>query len=142
MAYIFASNWKRFASFLVDSLVLSTIITKPLSSLVEVSIPKNFTDLINADFGNLVFVTSLISLINFIYWVSLEYKIQQTIGGLIFGIYVKSEKNKLSLPKTILRNITKISTILLIIDVISVFISKKKQRFTEKLTGTITLQND
>ncbi len=142
MAYIFASNWKRFASFLVDSLVLSTIITKPLSSLVEVSIPKNFTDLINTDFGNLIFVTSLISLINFIYWVSLEYKIQQTIGGLIFGIYVKSEKNKLSLPKTILRNITKISTILLIIDVISVFISKKKQRFTEKLTGTITLQND
>ena len=142
MAYIFASNWKRFASFLVDSLILSTIITKPLSSLVEINTPKNFTDILNFDFGNLILVTSIISLINFIYWVSLEYKIQQTIGGLIFGIYVKSEKNRLSLPKTILRNITKISTILLIIDVISVFISKKKQRFTEKLTGTITLQND
>lgn len=141
MAYILASHWKRLASFAVDSIILSAIITKPLSSLIEKSIPQNITDFLSLDFKNIFIVASVISLINFIYWVSLEYKIQQTLGGLIFGIYVKSEKNKLSLSKVLIRNITKISTILLIIDMISVFISKKKQRFTEKMTNTITLEN-
>lgn len=141
MAYILSSHWKRFASFLVDSLILSIFITRPLSNLIQASIPKNITDLLSFDLKNIFIVASLISLINFLYWVLLEYKIQQTLGGLIFGIYMKSEKNKLTLSKVILRNITKISTILLIIDVINVFISKKRQRFTERITNTITLEN-
>lgn len=142
MAYSFASNWKRFASFLVDSLILSTIITKPLSNLVEETSIENLRDLLSIDLGNIVLVASLVSIINFLYWVSLEYKIQQTLGGLIFGISARAEKGKLTLPQTILRNITKLSTALLILDVIGIAFSKKKQRFTERLTNTITLQNE
>ena len=142
MGYSFASNWKRFASFLVDSIILSTIITKPLNDLIGEPSIENFTDLLSLDLGNLVLVTSLISIINFVYWVSLEYKIQQTLGGLIFNISVRSEKGKLTLFQSILRNITKLSTALLILDSIGILLSKKRQRFTERLTKTITLQNE
>ena len=142
MAYSFPSNWKRFASFLVDSLILSTIITKPLSNLIGEPSIENITDIFFLDWENIVLVTSLVSIINFIYWVSLEYKIQQTLGGLIFGISARSEKGKLTLAQTILRNITKLSTALLILDAIGIFTSKNKQRFTEKLTKTITLQDE
>lgn len=141
MAYAFASNWKRFASFLVDSLILSTIITKPLSKLIDKNTPQNLTDLLSIDLGNIFLVASIISVINFIYWVSLEYKIQQTLGGLIFSISTGAEKGKLTLTQTILRNITKLSSILLVIDSIGILFSKKRQRFTERLTKTITLEN-
>lgn len=142
MAYSFASNWKRFASFLVDSIILSTIITKPLSNLVEETSIESLRDLLSIDLGNIVLVASLVSIINFLYWVSLEYKVQQTLGGLIFGISARAEKGKLTLTQTILRNITKLSTALLILDVIGIAFSKKRQRFTERLTNTITLQNE
>jgi len=141
MAYSFASNWKRFASFLVDSLILSTIITKPLGSLIEKKAPESFADLLSLDLGNIFLVASLISVINLIYWVILEYKIQQTLGGLVFGIQARAEKGKLTLTQTILRNLTKLSSIVLFIDVLGILFSKKRQRFTERLTKTITLEN-
>ena len=142
MAYSFASNWRRFASFMVDGIILSTIITKPLSDLIGEPSVENFTDLFLLDWGNIVLVTFLVSVINFLYWVSLEYKLQQTLGGLIFNISAKSEKGKLTLTQTVLRNITKLSTALLIIDSIGILFSKNKQRFTERLTKTITLENE
>ncbi|MAG52969.1 MAG: hypothetical protein CMH62_03335 [Nanoarchaeota archaeon] len=141
MAYSIVSHWKRFASFLIDSILLNVIITKPLSSILENNIPQKITDLLTFDFKNLFLITLLISLINLSYWVILEYKIQQTIGGLIFNIYVKSQNNKLTFSQIFIRNLTKISSILLIIDVISIFTSKKRQRFTERFTKTITIEN-
>lgn len=139
--YAFAPNLKRFASFLVDIIILNTIITKPLASLVEISIPEKITDLLNLDLRSLFLTMFLVSIINFLYWVILEYKIKQTIGSLIFNIYVKSETKTLTLSQIFIRNLTKLSLILLIIDSIGILFSKKKQRFTEKLSKTLTVEN-
>jgi uncharacterized RDD family membrane protein YckC len=141
MAYSLTSNWKRFAAFVVDCLLLNVIITKPLESMMANNLPQSFTDLLNLDFQNLFLITFLVSSINLLYWVILEYKVQQTLGGLIFNIYAKSENNKLTLHKVFLRNLTKISLVLLIIDSLGIFLSRKKQRFTERLTKTITIEN-
>ncbi|MBU2639234.1 MAG: RDD family protein [Nanoarchaeota archaeon] len=135
------SNLKRLGSFLIDILILNVFITKPLSSLIETNIPQNITDLFTMDLGNIFFVASLISLINFIYWIILEYKIKQTIGALIFNISVKSETKSLTFLQIFIRNITKLSFLLLIIDSIGILFTKKKQRFTEKLTKTLTIEN-
>ncbi len=138
--YAFAPNLKRFASFLVDILILNTIITKPLTSLMEINI-ENITDLFNLDLRSLFLTMSIISIINFSYWIILEYKIKQTIGSLIFNIYIKSETKTLTLSQIFIRNLTKLSLILLMIDSIGILFSKKRQRFTEKLSKTLTVQN-
>ena len=140
MAYIFATHWKRFASFLIDSLLLNIIITKPLSNILEKNIPQKLTELLNFNLKNLLLITVIISLINLLYWVILEYKIQQTLGGLVFNISVKTQ-TKATLYQIFIRNITKVSLILLIIDSIGIITSKKKQRFTEKMSNTITVEN-
>ena len=49
-----------------------------------------------------------------------------------------SENKELSFLQTLIRNITKISVILLILDSIKVLYSDKKQRYTEKWSKTIT----
>src|SRR3989338_5326666 len=120
MRYGTASNWRRFGSFLMDSLILTVIITKPLSDILETKVPKTLTDFVNIDFQGLAVLILLISLINILYWVILEYKVQQTLGGLIFHIQAKSEKAKLTLNQVIIRNLTKASSILLLIDSISI----------------------
>jgi len=140
MAYNLVPHWKRFASFLIDSILLNAIITKPLSSLLENNVPQKLTDLLSFNFKNLFVITFVISLINLAYWVILEYKIQQTLGGLIFNISVRSE-TKLSWHQVFTRNLTKISLLLLIIDSIGIITSKKRQRFTERLTKTLTVEN-
>jgi len=142
MRYGTASNWRRFGSFLMDSLILTVIITKPLSDILETKVPKTLTDFVNIDFQGLAVLILLISLINILYWVILEYKVQQTLGGLIFHIQAKSEKAKLTLNQVIIRNLTKASSILLLIDSISIIFSEKKQRFTEKWSKTLTVQDE
>ncbi|MAF50636.1 MAG: hypothetical protein CMH64_00960 [Nanoarchaeota archaeon] len=133
------SNWKRLASFLTDSILLNVIITNPLNTLLENNVPESLTDLFNFDFKSVFLVTLIISSINLAYWVILEYKIQQTLGGVIFSVKVNSQK--LTLYRIFMRNITKISLLLLIIDSIGILTSKKKQRFTERMTNTSTVEN-
>jgi len=140
MAYNLVPHWKRFASFLIDSILLNAIITKPLSSMLENNVPQKLTELLSFNFKNLFIITFVISLINFSYWVILEYKIQQTLGGLIFNISVKSQITP-SLHQIFIRNLTKLSLILLVIDSIGIIISKKRQRFTERLSNTLTIEN-
>ena len=141
MAFSLATHWKRLASYIVDALILSIFVTKPLSSLLENSIPNKVTDIFSVDFKSLFLITFLISVINLLYWVILEYKLQQTLGGLIFNIYARSESNKLTLNQVFIRNLTKISSLLLIIDSIGIFTSKKRQRFTERFTKTLTIED-
>ena len=99
---MFASNWKRLLAFLVDIILLNTIITRPLAKLAESQMPENILDILSLDFKNLLIITSIISIINVTYWVALEYKIRQTVGGLLFHLQMKSEA-KTSLFQIILR---------------------------------------
>ena len=135
------SNLKRLGSFLIDVIILNVFITTPLSSLIEINLPQNITDLLTMDLSNILFIASLISFINFLYWIVLEYKIKQTIGSLLFNISVKSETKNLTFLQIFIRNITKLSSLLLILDSISILFTKKKQRFTEILTKTYIVEN-
>ena len=142
-----AVTWKRILAYVVDIFIVNTIIVRPLNNLLKFSNIIDIENLLNFLESMLTLriflIVSLVSgIITILYWAVLEYKIQQTLGGYLLGISVKSEIRKINFLQFLIRNITKISPIILAIDSIPVLYSDKKQRFTEKLSKTITIKNE
>ncbi len=141
-----ASNWKRIIAFIIDFAIVSFIITKPLDDKLINLVPKDIFSLVsffqNFDLKSFLIINLISGVIIILYWAILEYKIQQTLGGLILGIKVRSEVRDLSFLQALIRNITKISIILLILDSIQILYSDKKQRYSEKWSKTITIEDE
>ena len=133
-----AGNFRRLFAFLVDLAVVDLIITRPLSKLISEEF-NEFSDLLNFSL-ELVLISILIGIFAVLYWTILEYKIGQTLGGLIFKLRARSLNKRMSFPQAILRNATKISIVLLLIDSINILFSEKKQRYFEVLSRTITVE--
>jgi uncharacterized RDD family membrane protein YckC len=76
----------------------------------------------------------IIAALTVAYWAALEYKARQSIGKMIMKIYIKSDEKMLTLGQCIIRNISKISGILLLIDIIGIALNG--QRFLERATKT------
>jgi len=142
-----ASNWTRILAYIIDIFIVNSIVIRPLNNLLKFSGNIDVNNLLNF-LENLIILRSFLiitlisGIITIMYWSVLEYKIQQTLGGLLLNIKVKSEIKKISFWQFLIRNITKISPAVLIIDSISILYSDKKQRFSEKLSKTITIKNE
>ncbi len=141
-----ASVWKRILAYIIDIFIVNSIITRPFNKLMENAIPKKITSFLslaeNFDWKTLIIISLVSGVITILYWAVLEFKIQQTLGSLLLNIKVKSESKKLQFSQLLLRNITKISFVVLLLDSIPVLYSAKKQRYTEKLSKTITVENE
>ena len=133
-----AGNWKRVFALLVDLAVVDLIITRPLSRLISGRIDE-FSDLLNFSF-ELVVVSFVIGLFAVFYWAILEYKIGQTLGALIFKLRARSLNKSMSFSQAFLRNATKMSVVLLLIDSVNILFSEKKQRYFEVLSKTVTVE--
>ena len=137
-------NWKRLLAFLIDAAIVDSVIVRPLNKIIEnpLSNVENIRDIFNINFGMDLFVVGFaIGVIGILYWSILEYNLTQTIGAMIFGIKVKSIDNKkISFNRMVLRNLSKISSGLLLIDSIHIYFSNKKQRYLEKVSGTVTME--
>jgi|SRR3989344_1826845 len=139
-----ARNWKRLTAFIVDVLIVNIFIVSPLNDSIEDSLLdiNNLSELININVSlKLVWISVLIGVLTVLYWSILEYKLSQTIGAMLFDIRVKSVDNKkISFGRIVLRNLSKISTLLLIVDDIHILFSDKKQRYLEKISQTATME--
>ena len=139
-----ARNWKRLTAFIVDVLIVNIFIVSPLNDSIEDSLLdiNNLSELININVSlKLVWISVLIGVLTVLYWSILEYKLSQTIGAMLFDIRVKSVDNKkISFGRILLRNLSKISTLLLIVDDIHILFSDKKQRYLEKISQTATME--
>jgi len=135
-----AKNWKRGFAFLIDLAVVDLVITRPLSRLINKEFNEIF-DLLNVSV-ELIILSILIGLFGVFYWAILEYKIGQTLGALIFKLRAKSLNKSISFSQALLRNATKISVVLLLIDSINILFSEKKQRYFEVLSKTTTLEGN
>ena len=133
-----AGNWKRVFALLVDLAVVDLIITRPLSRLISGRIDE-ISDLLNFSF-ELVAISLVIGLFAVFYWAILEYKIGQTLGALIFKLRAKGLNKSMSFSQAFLRNVTKMSVVLLLIDSINILFSEKKQRYFEVLSKTVTVE--
>src|SRR3989344_7730122 len=106
-----ANIWKRIGAFVIDLLIIDFIIS-PFTKVLENIIPiADFRKLENYLSSNMqvsnamIFVTFAIGIISLLYFAILEYKYKQTIGKMIFKIYIASEDKELRLSQCIIRSL-------------------------------------
>mgnify|MGYP001605057564 FL=1 len=133
-------NFRRVFAFLIDLAIVDLIITRPLSKLI-VKEYGEFSDLLDISL-ELIIISLAIGIIGVFYWTILEYKVGQTLGALIFKLRAKSLNKGMSFTQALLRNVTKISVALLLIDSINIFFSEKKQRYFEVFSKTVTSRSE
>lgn len=145
-----APLWKRAFAYLIDVFVINLVIVMPFQKVLE-SLGKGFLEkgffevykLLLSDpnqlqsvLPKLFFVFTVISLLSVLYWALLEYKIGQSVGKILFNIYVKSQTKQLTFWQCFLRSITKVSTLPLILDASYMLFTRGYQRYFEKLSNT------
>lgn len=147
-----ASLWKRVFAYIIDSFVINLVIAmpfqKPLEELSKGIMEKNFFEaykiLLQTDFQimlpKLFFIFAIISILSVLYWALLEYKIGQSVGKILFNIYTKSQTERLTFGQCLLRNISKVSTLLLILDTAYMILTRGNQRFFERISNTVVVE--
>ena len=132
-----ARFWKRGIAYIIDSLIISFIILSPFAGFLE-SEPGSFFSLMQMTFTwEYLSLSLVIAILTLAYWSFLEYKFNQSIGKIFLRLKVNSNKRKLTFNQVFLRNVTKLSTILVLLDCLYILKNKKKnQRYFEKMSNT------
>ncbi len=142
-----ASFWKRIIAYLVDIIIVDIIVVWPFQKTMDkftsgfggnifatYKYVSSNPELIRGMLPSLALLFFITSLLTIAYWAVLEYKTRQSIGKMLMKISVKSENKLLTLKQCIVRNISKISGILLVIDCIGLIGSP--QRYLERVSNT------
>ncbi|MBI3027237.1 RDD family protein [Candidatus Woesearchaeota archaeon] len=146
-----AMLWKRIAAFLMDMLIINLIVLFPFRILFEDLVPKNYSFSEAYKFLSSVNYTSYLSLLSLVvsilivlYFVMMEKKMGQTIGKMVFRIYVVSDNNNLKTWQLLVRNLAFIPifpfVLLWILDPSFMFFTKTNQRLTEILSKTKVME--
>lgn len=142
-----AMVWKRIVAFLMDMLIINVIVLFPFRSLFEDLVPKNYSFseaykfLSSANYTSYLNLLSLVvSILIVLYFVMMEKKMGQTIGKMVFRIYVVSDSNNLKTWQLLARNLAFIPVfpfvLLWVLDPLFMFFTKTNQRLTEILSKT------
>lgn len=148
-----ASVWKRLIAFAIDLMIINLIILFPFRRLFQKIIPKStsFTETYNylnqnSGFSTAItFLTVVVALLSILYFYMLEKKLHQSVGKMIFNIYVVSDNKELKGWQLLVRNIFLIPifpfVLLWILDPIFMFFTKTNQRLSEILSKTKVIEN-
>ena len=132
-----ASLWKRFFAYVVDFLVINIIILWPFKDyFIQASQNIGMESFKISGINSKFFAVSLaVAFLTILYWAILEFFTNQSVGKMIFDIKVKSLKSHRFFDFFI-RNISKISIVVLVIDCFYIFFNKDNQRIFEKISST------
>lgn len=132
--------WKRVVAYVLDSIAMSIVIVTPLTMSFEKSVEDlSFSEVFSYLFSSKDFMLALVivTMLTLFYWTFLEWKFNQTLGKIIMNISVESvDKKPLKFSQAVVRNLTKLSTFVLIIDTIYMFYKNGDQRYFEELSKT------
>ncbi|MCH8004571.1 MAG: RDD family protein [Nanoarchaeota archaeon] len=142
-----ASILKRAAAFFIDLVIINMVILFPFRSIFDKIIPEtdSFSKTLdflsnNADSTSITVIILLISAISILYFVILEKKLNQSVGKMLFNLYVNSQTKDLKYWQLFVRSIFLIPmfpfVLLWIIDPIVMFFTKENQRLSEILSQT------
>lgn len=139
--------WKRVGAYLIDVVFLSFLVVKPLTAGYQAPIEVGtLTDFISSmaflwskDF---LLLTFLVSFLTLVYWSVLEWRLGQSVGKILLHLRVKSvRKGPVTFGQALVRNVTKISSLLLFLDVLYLLFTKKgTQRYAEVLSRTTVVE--
>ncbi len=135
-----ASFFRRGIAYIVDMVILYFVVVFPLKSKFE-GLDFEFTEFTGEITTKILFVAFEIAVLVVVYFSLLEWKLGQTIGKIIFNIRVKSEEGELTFLNSFLRNLSKFSTLLVLIDSIPLIFKKGNKRFLDKIAKTKVVMN-
>ena len=140
-----APLWKRVVAYILDVLVLLFVVLTPLTSSLENQVEgETFLDIWNslASVSHLYVFTFVLVFLTLLYWSVLEFSFGQTVGKISLGIHVESTNKKpLTFVQALIRNITKLSSLLLFFDVMYLFFKKGDARYFEMLSDTAVVED-
>ncbi len=139
-----APAWRRAAAYLIDCLFFYVLLFQIFMMIYLPMVGLDFKNMSELEAYvaavpgamNLLIVGFVSSLFAFlVYFMLVEKNFNTSIGKKLMGLHIKS-KNKLTYKDTFFRNITKtVLFFMLPIDLLGM-LDNKKQRITEKITGT------
>lgn len=135
--------WKRIFAYLLDIALLSflvlTPLVKPFSFDAETgeSFFQSFASYSTSFSTDYLWLAFVVAFFFLLYFSVLEFWFGQTVGKIILGISVEGTKKKqISFIQVIIRNITKLSGLLLFLDTLYLLFKKGNQRYFEVLSDT------
>ena len=140
--------WRRAFAYVVDLLIISFIIYLPMKGLFGDVPDGEINSLMNyfsarPDLTFSFFMVSLIiGFLTVMYWALLEFYISQSIGKIAMKIKVRSLIGKLTFKQCFFRNLSKVSTFLLFLDMLYGIFKKDNRRYFEVMSGTQVVKVD
>lgn len=134
-----AQLWKRALAYLIDSLIISTVILYPFNKYLT-SISKDIISILKAEIQITTTATLSILTLTYLYFVLMEGTTRQTIGKMMMNVYITSTRKELNITQILLRNITKPFTIVLIIDTLYMIFKRVPQRLFDTFAGTTVVE--
>ena len=127
--------WKRIFAYVIDAILISIIIA---SHLMIKETGESFSDFVNLVLSSEFWLaTIIIGVLTMVYWTFLEWKFGQSVGKIFFKIKsVNVNDKQISVSQAFIRNLSKLSSVILFLDVIYMLISKGNQRFFERISNT------
>lgn len=131
-----ASFTRRGFAYILDILVILLVIITPFYNNIDKS-SVNLKSIIKPELDKThVIAVTIISILVVLYWAIFEYLFGQSIGKMLIHIQVISLNKTLKFSQTLIRNISKITSILVLLDCLNIVFSKTNQRFLEKISKT------
>ncbi len=140
--------WKRMLAFLIDIIILEFIVFSPFSSLMQQIFGGGKFSLSKYSYiaGSpekmqaMILIALFATLLALIYFSVIEYKLNQTPGKIIMGIYIISSSRDLRYWQCLVRSLFIIPIfpfiLLWVIDPIYALFNKDNQRLFELLSKT------
>jgi|GEM_PF-1612572 len=137
--FIFTPFWKRFAAWILDSLIIFTIVTILMYFLTP-DIPTSIEATTQSDLN---LITQSIVIANLIYYTTLEGSTGQTVGKKILSIKVHKENGeKIGFSYALLRRIGMIVPFLNLIDGASILFTSQNQRIFDIIASTVVVDTN
>ena len=126
-------------AYFLDALIFSLIIGLPLAS--ETFNEETFEFDFNGDFdiSDLIRI-SIVGVLTVLYWGVFEYKLRQSPGKMLLKIYVNPTDKNLTFSHSIIRNLSKMSGLILVFDCLYMVVKKTNQRYLETVAETEVLK--
>ena len=139
-------HWKRLLAFILDLMIINIIIVSPFRPLLQKLLPstsmQESIELLYSTPGStsaLITVTIVMALLILLYFIILERRLGQTIGKILFNIYLKPNKGAITFWQALISNLTLIPffpfILLWVIDPLYLVFGKTNQRLMEQIVG-------
>lgn len=142
-----ATYWKRFTAFFIDVLIIELLIFSPFRKILSKLVVSDLTFTSattyfesNPDILNKVtWIMIMVAFLVVMYFSVLQHKIRQTLGMMLFNLWVYTDDKELSYWKILLSNLSFLPIfpfiMLWIIDPIYMLFSSSRQRLMQRLAG-------